>query len=409
MIPFHRFLLLLLALAALALPVMAASGDPVIIEPAVLLRGPYLTPAPGGITVNLRFDRPMGVTVVYRPAEKENQDAASEQSVASPAATDHRVVLPDLLPGTGYRYRVIYGNGTTGDLSFLTCPSTGEPLSFLVMGDTRDEPPLILQEERFGAVAARAADEPGVTFVVHTGDFVLDGDREEDWDRFFRTGGILLTNTTILPVRGNHDGSPDRFREVLGLPANYTFTCGDVTLAVLDSGDESWGDLPAQARWLEGELATGGPFRFGATHYPLYSSEEKHFGGWENLRETFAPIFSRQGVLAVFQGHVHLYERDSAGGVQYVTEGRGGAPSYWLGEYTIPEHRRSLIGTMGYTRVTVRSPSIPAEMEVIRVADIREGRVITLPQGATVERIDLEVGKPRLFRQDGTGISGLLP
>ena len=399
---FHRFLLLLLALAVLILPVMAASGDPVISEPAVLLRGPYLTPAPGGITVNLRFDRPMGVTVVYRPSEKESQDVASVQSVSSPAATDHRVVLPDLLPGTGYRYRVIYGNGTTGDLSFLTCPSTGEPLSFLVMGDTRDEPPLILQEERFGAVAARAADEPGVTFVVHTGDFVLDGDREEDWDRFFRTGGILLANTTILPVRGNHDGSPDRFREVLGLPANYTFTCGDVTLAVLDSGDESWGDLPAQARWLEGELATGGPFRFGATHYPLYSSEEKHFGGWENLRETFAPIFSRQGVLAVFQGHVHLYERDSAGGVQYVTDARGGAPPYRLGERMIPEHRASLSGTLGYTRVTVRSPSLPAGMEVIRVADISGETIHHLPPGTMIERV-------RLYRECGEGVGPLTP
>jgi predicted phosphodiesterase len=407
MIPHPRFLVLLLVLAALVPPGFAAPAPAGTMEPAVLLRGPYLTPAPGGIVVNLRFDRPTVVTILYWPAGAGNSGSRIPPMVSSPAATDHRVVLPDLLPGTGYRYRVISENGTTGDLHFLTCPAAGEPVSFLVMGDTRDEPPLILQEERFGAVAARAAEEPGITFVVHTGDFVLDGDRDEDWDRFFRVGGVLLANTTLLPVRGNHDGSPDSFREVLGLPVNYTFTCGDVTLAVLDSGDESWGDLPGQAHWLEGELAPAGRHRFAALHYPLYSSDEKHFGGWENLRETFAPVFSRQGVRAVFQGHVHVYERDVSGGVQYVTDARGGAPPYRLGAGTIPEHRRSLSDTLGYTRVTVRSPSLPAVMEVIRVADIREGKIIPLPQGTVVERIRL--GQRRgLLGETGTGTSGLL-
>jgi len=376
--------------------------------PAVLVRGPYLTPAPGGITVNLRFDRPVEVSVAYGSAEACTGDSTCLFRAYSPMAIDHRIVLTDLVPVTRYRYRVTYGTESTGDLHFLTCPAAGGPVTFLVMGDTRDQPPEILQEERFGVVAQQMAAEPEITFVVHLGDFVLDGNREEDWDRFFRIGGLLLANTTLFPVRGNHDGGPDRFTGIFGLPLNYSFSCGDVHLAVLDSGDESWGDLPGQARWLDRDLAEGGPFRFVALHYPLYSSDERHMGGWENLRKAFAPVLARQGVRAVFQGHVHLYERDVALGIQYVTDARGGAPPYrpWAG--TIPEYRSGLLDTLGYTRVTVRSPVLPALMEVIRVADIRDGEVTLRPPGTVFERVLLERRMPGLPGEERVDTAGLL-
>jgi len=147
---------------------------------------------------------------------------------------------------------------------------------------------------------------------VHTGDFVLTETGRRIGIGSSVPAAYSSPTPRLLPVRGNHDGSPDRFRRFLAFPRT-TPSPVDVTLAVLDSGDESWGDLPAQARWLEGSWPPAAPSGSGHPLSPLFV-REKHFGGWENLRETFAPVFSRQGVRAVFQGHVHLYERDSTGG-----------------------------------------------------------------------------------------------
>jgi hypothetical protein len=218
---------------------------------------------------------------------------------------------------------------------------------------------------------------------------VLDGNREEDWDRFFQIGGTLLANTTLIPARGNHDGSPERFSDLFGLPVNYSFSCGDVQMTVLDSGDDSWRDLPGQTLWLDRILAGGPPVKFTALHYPLFSSDESHFGGWENLQDAFAPILSLHGVLAVFQGHMHLYERDMAGGVQYITEARAGAPPYRLGAVKIREYQYSIEDTLGYSRITVSSPGLPVVLEVIRVADLRDGKVVLQPPEEMIERVML--------------------
>jgi predicted phosphodiesterase len=380
---------ILLLLGVILLISSAASSVENGVTP-ILVRGPYLTPAgEDALAVHVWTSSPVDAVVEFGEESGVLLTGNYSRKAASTTPSEHqRIILPNLTPGTRYRYHVLYGEESTGDLHFLTCPERG-PVTFLVMGDSRDQPPEILQEERFGAVSGRAATEAGILFVVHTGDFVLDGNREEDWDRFFRIGGVLLGNTTLLPVRGNHDGPTERFTELFGVPANYSFTCGDIQVAVLDSGDDAWQDLPAQVFWLDRALGQGPPVRFAALHYPLFSSDERHFGGWENLRNAFVPVLSRQGIRAVFQGHVHLYERDQAGGIQYITDARGGAPPYRFGGGTIPEYENGLQDSLGYSRIRVPSPDLPAILEVIRVADLRDGEVVLQPPGVVVERVRL--------------------
>jgi predicted phosphodiesterase len=382
-------LILVLIAGHLLFPVAAeqgAAGD----VPA-LVRGPYLVPAgPGALAVHVWTDRPVDAWVESGPEPELAAGGNFSRITASAGpAVHHRILLADLSPGTRYIYRVRYGGASTGELHFLTCPVAG-PVTFLVMGDSQDQPPGLVQEERFGVVAARAAAEPGVHFIVHTGDFVGDGEREADWDRFFRIGGVLLANTTLLPVRGNHDGSAGQFADLFGIPPNYTYSCGSVQVVVLDSMDDAWNSLPARARWLDDALDHGPPVRFAALHYPLFSSDERHFGGWENLRNAFAPVLARAGVPAVFQGHVHVYERDRDGGIEYITDGRAGGPPYSFGPERIPGYRAGIEDTLGYSRVTVMSPVLPALLEVVRVADLRDGKVIPVPPGEeVVERVTL--------------------
>ncbi|MDD1666985.1 MAG: metallophosphoesterase, partial [Methanomicrobiales archaeon] len=382
--------LLLVVIPILLLVAVPVSGGDMAGEGPVLLRGPYLTPADGSaLTVHIWTDRPVETVVEFGKEEDVLRRGSYSRAVSSPAVLEHqRILLTDLAPATRYQYRVRYGGASTGDLHFLTCPAAG-PVTFLVMGDSRDQPPVYLMEERFGGVASRAAAEQGVHFLVHTGDFVLDGDSGGDWDRFFRIGGVLLGNATLLPAGGNHDGSREGFTDLFALPLNYTFSCGDVQVVVLDSGDNSWRDLPAQARWLDRALAAGPPLKVAALHYPLVSSDEGHMGGWANLREVFLPVLSRHGVLAVFQGHVHLYERDVSEGIQFITEARAGAPPYSFGPERAADFRAGVEGTLGYTRVTTGPAGSSAVAEVIRVAGSREkGESFPAP-GSILERVML--------------------
>jgi predicted phosphodiesterase len=380
-------ILLLFAIALLAIPAAAGNATG---ETPLLLRGPYLTPAGGGaLIVHVWTDREADVFVEFgEEATVLRNCTYSREASSTTVSGHHQILLANLTPGTRYQYHVMYGGASTGELHFTTCPVSG-PVTFLVLGDTQDLRPLFRMEERFRMVADRMAAEQGISFVVHTGDFVQDGNSDEDWDRFFATAGSLLAGTILLPVRGNHDGTAERFTEIFGLPPHHSFSCGDVQLAVLDSGDDAWRDLPAQALWLDRILARGPPLRFAALHYPLASSDERHIGGWENLRTAFLPVLSRHGVLAVFQGHVHLYERDTAAGIQFLTDGRGGAPTYLFGAGRDPGYRNGVENTLGYTRVSTLSPDLPARVDVIQVADLGRGDVAPYSQEVVMDRIIL--------------------
>jgi hypothetical protein len=396
-------ILLLFAIALLAIP--AAAGNATVGAP-LLQRGPYLTPAGrDALTVHVWTDREVDVLVEFGEEATVLQDHTSTHAIASATGSGHhQILLANLTPGTQYRYRVLYGGESTGDLHFTTCPLSG-PVAFLVLGDTQDQPPSFRMEERFRLVADRMAEEQGISFVVHTGDFVGDGGSDEDWDRFFANAGPLLAGTMLLPARGNHDGTAERFSEIFGLPAHYSFSCGNVQVAVLDSCDDAWRDLPAQAFWLDHVLARSPPFRFAALHYPLASSDERHPGGWENLRTALLPVLYRDGVTAVFQGHVHLYERDLTAGIQFLTDGRGGAPPYLFGAGRDPGYRYGVENTLGYTRVSTVSPDLPARVDVVRVADLKDGRVILNTPETVVEQVILPTrvpGTPFTWLGEGT-------
>lgn len=94
----------------------------------------------------------------------------------------HSYAISGLTAGTRYEYHVS-STDLTEEISgtFTTSPSTGTDLTFTVIGNTRSYP------NRFNSVAAKMVDAFEIdttlqTLVIGTGDWVNDGESENDWD-----------------------------------------------------------------------------------------------------------------------------------------------------------------------------------------------------------------------------------
>ena len=281
--------------------------------------------------------------------------------------TTHAVILSALEPETRYLYRVEGCGGiTTG--SFSTLPEAGT-CSFIVYGDTREQAPLYSQTERHRIVADRIAEESGIFFVINSGDLVSESENLGEWLRFFDSTALLRSLTTYIAVPGNHDRNRTLLSDQFGMPGPYSFDCGEARILILDSTDDAEENLTDQARRV---ISTFGRYR-GAKivvlHHPAYSSDEKHFGGWENLQRALVPAFRQAGVDLVFSGHVHAYEEVNRDGITYITEARGGAPAYPLSPKRIEGSVAAFENTLGYSRVTVDPDKRTIVSQIIKTAD----------------------------------------
>ena len=135
-------------------------------------------------------------------------------------------------------------------------------------------------------------------------------------------GPVLDAGAELVAVLGNHDvrqGNGNAQAAALGMPGRwYARRLGPVLLIALDS---TRADDPDQRAWLEQTLAGATEeWKIVALHHPPYSAGEH--GSDEQVRETFAPLFSRYGVQLVLAGHDHDYQRSvPIDGVTYVVSG----------------------------------------------------------------------------------------
>lgn len=293
-----------------------------------------------------------------------DQLAAVNKTLSSPM-----ILLAGLESGTRYHYILHSGTFVSSDRNFSTYPESG-PCSFIIYGDTREQAPYFNQLDRHEVVADRIAQEPDISFAVNTGDLVSNPDDYQEWDRFFKAGSMLFGITTYSVVRGNHDSNLSWLQYHFGTSGTESWDCGDVHVAILDSNGYSRLTLPDQARWLAEDLASTDKWKIVILHHPLYTSVENHYGGFENLKKVFEPVFRSGNVSVVFNGHVHAYERIEKSGVIYITEGRGGAPAYRLNETKVNGSESSRENTLGYSRVTFDPKSGAMWIDVIQVAEV---------------------------------------
>jgi len=156
------------------------------------------------------------------------------------------------------------------------------------------------------------------------------------WTAFLKIEAPLMRIAPLYPVLGNHENGASLYFDTFHLPGNgryYAFDYASARLIVLDADTYDAGPfLPGgtQRAWLEQQLSTAaGRWIFVSFHVAVHTSFAED-PSEVNLRNALAPLFEQYKVTAVFNGHIHSYERVLAGGINYIVSAGGGAPLYSL-------------------------------------------------------------------------------
>jgi hypothetical protein len=276
--------------------------------------------APGSIWVVWDTARPSTGWVKFGQAPGLERVALENQP-----GLHHAVQLTGLETYTQTIYQV---GGEAVPHSFRSPPEPGQPhFSFAVLGDTRSNPAV------HSAIVARiAAARPDL--VLHTGDLVDDGNIDREWDEFLKIEAPLMQVAPLYPALGNHEGGAQRYFQIFKLPGNgqwYAFDYADARFIILKADAYIPGAFAPgtdQRAWLEAQLAgAAGRWIFVSFHVPVHTSFAED-PSEVNLRKDLASLFEKYKVTAVFNGHIHSYERVIANGVTYIVTGGGGAPLY---------------------------------------------------------------------------------
>lgn len=203
-------------------------------------------------------------------------------------------------------------------------PVRNATFSFVVIGDFGTGEPA---EEEVARAVRAWHEERGVDALVTTGDNVY----ESGHPRFFGDawaepyGWVGDAGLDVIASLGNHDirTADGRFvMELLEMPDRwYSVVVGDAEVFVLDANRP---ESAEQAEWLRGALAASrATWKIVVFHHPAFSCS-KHDGEPE-VQSVWVPLFEREGVDLVLNGHDHNYQRFSElNGVTYVVTGGGG-------------------------------------------------------------------------------------
>jgi hypothetical protein len=297
----------------------------------------------------------------------------SQTAIDTGDSVNHHVQLTGLNAATTYHY-AIDSDASQTDSSFTTAPAAGAKFKFILYGDDRTD-----SADHQSVVTAIVA-EPGISFAINTGDMAQNYPFSQEWDQFFQIEHDLLRNTPLFPTVGNHETldllqtwgvffSPPRF-DPTTLVRYYSADWGQVHLAVLDTFDQTGPTIDsntdtisdAQLQWLRTDLDAAkarGQLLFVSLHHGARShatGADAH-GGSPLILSQVVPELQSRGVVAMFAGHDHIYERGCVGGVDYFVAGGGGAPLYPVDAGTDPTVYAAR-STLEYSVITVDGASV---------------------------------------------------
>lgn len=352
---------LLCALAALlmlgygdVLNAHEAAGDP---EPPARPSVYAPRPTPDRILLTWTDDPARSLTVTWRTDDTVD-DAAMEIAVAghgpdfvdearrveaetTPLQTHlglshyHTARATGLDPATKYAYRVGHGDHWSAWNHATTAAAETRPFSFVYFGDAQNDVKSMwsrVVREAFG-------DAPDAAFMLHAGDLVNVGDRDEEWGEWFEAGGWIHATVPTIAVPGNHEyhlrhrpegdgrghGLTPHWAAQMAFPDNgpeslrgsvYYIDYQDARVIALNSNEQ----LDVQARWLA-EVLSDNPQRWTIVtfHHPVQSAADDRDN--PEIREKWGPLLASDHVDLVLQGHDHTYARGQPFEQQNLAEG----------------------------------------------------------------------------------------
>jgi hypothetical protein len=296
-----------------------------------IVRGPILA-ALDTTTATIAVETDAGVEAQI---EWGTTDALGQKRTA-PAGKRHRFELTGLPPNGDVFYRVSAGVSRSQIYSFHTMPTVGAVLRIGVYGDVRGGH--AVHRKLVGQMLRE-----GLDMIAVTGDMVLHGADEADWQRFFAVTRELLATVPYYPAVGNHDlgwgGAHENAEDIFALPQGpagrplgaywYSRDVSDVHLVFLDSNAY---DRTDQEPWLDADLSAARAKKTRAiivfVHDGPYA--RGYHGGSAIARDRYVPILLKHKVDLVLSGHDHIYQRGDANGLRYVVSGGGGASLYGI-------------------------------------------------------------------------------
>ncbi|HTP01439.1 MAG TPA: choice-of-anchor D domain-containing protein, partial [Anaerolineales bacterium] len=272
-------------------------------------------------------------------------------------------------------------------------PGSGEPFSFVVFGDwgyvnANGTNP-------YQAALMSLIKTSGARFALTSGDNSYPAGSQKNFGDLVQTGAdtsavfgssfwkVPGSSVAIFPASGNHgisNGDPVH-PMILNFPqeqavaasagsyarktyccldgttsasypaAWYAFDAGLARIYILDAAwsdsnfgtaspykvdyDYKWTASSPEYQWLRSDLASHpSAVKFAAFHYPLYSDDpDENSDTYLRGANSLEGLLHQYGVIAAFNGHAHIYERNTASAVglpSYVTGG-GGATLGTLG------------------------------------------------------------------------------
>ena len=252
----------------------------------------------------------------------------------------HSYTITPLSTGTAYYYRVLM-NGAYHTGSFNAPPSTGaSDLKFIVYGDSQLFAGVHNQVSG-SIINTYNADPLFKTFILRAGDLTMNGGKEYNWENELFSPVLdnvqqLLASVPCISAPGNHDVGGGLFEKYLPYPFQgsgyyWSFDYGPAHIAVVDQY-VSYSTGSPQLVWLENDLAASTkPWKFIVLHQPGWTATPAGATGHANnpdVQNYIHPLCVSHGVSFVFAGHNHYYSRAVVDGVQHITTGGGGAPTF---------------------------------------------------------------------------------
>ncbi|MDR3701453.1 MAG: metallophosphoesterase family protein [Candidatus Sulfopaludibacter sp.] len=277
------------------------------------------------------------------PAKAGSLDVGEGRTVGT-----YRANLQGLKPDTHYLYRAGDGKNWGEWFEFHTASDQPQKFRFLYVGDAQND----IKSRWSRVIRAAYAKAPNSAFIIHAGDLVASGYRDDLWGEWYDSMEFIAATIPSLAVVGNHElekpaGTPKSLalpaiwkqefaypQNGPGLPENesYYFDYQGVrflslNVNLLENEKNFDANRPAigqMVAWVDKALDNN-PNRWTIVtqHQGMYSMAEKR--NYVKMREMLLPTYEKYGVDLVLQGHDHLYARSHkiAGGKVVAGDARG--------------------------------------------------------------------------------------